>query len=254
MQVGVEEYTVRPVSSDDEVVAWGALCARGFSHRPGAASRFYDKYCADPTASRLATRVVAASDGQLVGSVRVFDRTWEVGGAAVSVAGLGEVCTDPDFRGRGISRIMLVDAVQYCEWCTPAGVSALHAAAAVAPLYAQYGYRSAPIPYAALTRSAACSDDDGVYRLRGVADVAAEWRQLAALHTAAVARLGVVGTTVRDAAYWTRWMPHVLADQAVVLERCVDAAGAAWQAVAYAAIVKKADGFKLIDFGMADDA
>jgi predicted GNAT family N-acyltransferase len=104
---------------------------------------------------------VDRGSGRLYGSVRVFDRRMLLaadGGPqptgsfdAVPFAGIGEVCTDPDARGKGVASVMMPDAVAHCEERTGAVFSALHAAPAVSGLYARYGYKGdLSVPYGTL--------------------------------------------------------------------------------------------------------
>lgn len=87
-------------------------------------------------ASDRATRVV--------GSVRVFHRKIYLGGEAVSMGGIGEVCTREEHRGEGIARRLLAMAVEYMR-SQGITVSSLHAGPAVAGLYESLGYRDVPV-------------------------------------------------------------------------------------------------------------
>lgn len=53
------------------------------------------------------------------------------------MCGVGEVCTDPDYRGKGVSNVSLPDAIAVIEK-SGAPLSTLHAAAGVQGLYAKY--------------------------------------------------------------------------------------------------------------------
>lgn len=232
-----------------DLAGWGQLCARGFSHRPGAPDRFYRKYFADPTAHLEWTRVVVcAEDNRLVGSVRIFDRTWNIEGQEVQCAGLGEVCTDPDFRGKGISTMMLVDAVQFCEHKTGARFSALHAATAVAPLYKRFDYTLLTVPYARFRFGSDVVVGSFPLRAPLFAD---DWRELQAAYEATIARLGQVGATVRNREYWEQWMPFVTGGNMYVWEYTTCGGGRA--VGGYGCIASKPEGFKLVDFGVAAD-
>lgn len=239
---------MRPVASEAEARVWGELCGRGFAHRGGDPARFYRKLCADPTAKLEWIRVAVSEAGVMVGSVRLFDRQLDVGGAAVPMAGLGEVCTDPDYRGRGISTMLLVDAVQMCETRSGAAVSLLHAAAAVAPLYRRFGYEPLSVPYGRLCvpLAAAAATEDTASAPATTSthvDVAAEWAALAPLHDGLTVELRAVGTTRRDEAYWRRWIAYTSAGRA----RCVRDEGGAPRT--YAVLLRKPEGYKICDMG-----
>jgi hypothetical protein len=191
------------------------------------------------------TRVVVDSDGNMVGSVRIFEREWSVHDRAYKCAGLGEVCSDPTMRGKGVATVALNDAVKFCDETSGASFSALHAAAAVAPLYARFGYISCPISYSALDVPRVASLSVGV-RCRP-ADVAREWEHLNALHDDINVRTHASGWTIRNKEYWTRWIKHIGGDSLLVLE-ALQSAGS-WEIVAYAGVALKPDGCKLIDFG-----
>jgi len=258
------------VASEAEAEVWGALCARGFSHRPGDPSRFYRKLRADPTARLEWIRVVVSEDGRLVGSVRVFDRAISLGEGVdpVRMAGLGEVCTDPDYRGRGISTVMLVDAVQFCEVRTGAVVSLLHAAAAVAPLYQRFGYRPLQVHYGRMLVDPSNTTDGigvGVGRAwlsrQAHLDDDREVATLAAMHEDTCNALRAVGWTRRDDAYWRRWIAHTSLGRLVVavlrppaLQPVMAAAagsdaGDDGRPLLYACIQRKPEGYKVMDFG-----
>lgn len=271
-----------------EVPAWGALCGAGFSHRPGDPDRFRKKFVSDPTASLRLTRVARdKSDGRLAGTVRIFTRSWVYAGegadgtpekAAVNL-GLGEVCTHPDFRGRGIAPLMLADVMAVCEAEEGAVFSSLHAATAVAPLYARFGYAPLRIGYGKLAFSeaalssaasgestAAASADSPLHPMSLAASAAflgrdaAARARLQALHAALNRRLGVAGYTQRDEEYWSRWMPNVCAGRLLLMTAAGSAASAADAAgldpsavVAYACILRKGDHYRLADAG-ADES
>jgi GNAT superfamily N-acetyltransferase len=272
-----------PARPPAEEVAWGELCGRGFSHRGGDPKRFYRKLQADPQSPRAGVRVTVAPSGEFVGSVRVPERDVDVDGAVVRVAGIAEVCSDPAYRGQGIAGVALPDAMAYCEG-TACAASLLHAAPAVAGLYAKYGYAPLTVRYSRLRLPATAAAADGSISSSSGSSVsdapappplafATEWlppgavvraadlgsadevATLSSLHAATCARLGVTGFTHRSQAYWQRWLPCVAGGSFWALELPGAAAGAAGggssPVVAYASVVYKG-GLKVWDFGAAD--
>lgn len=291
---GESAFDMTCLRDSSEVPAWGALCGAGFSHRPGDPDRFRKKFVSDPTASLRLTRVARdKSDGRLAGTVRIFTRSWvyQVDGgedahekAAVNL-GLGEVCTHPDYRGRGIAPLMLQDVMSVCEAEDGAVFSTLHAATAVAPLYARFGYSALRIGYgklafsdvalagAASGKMAAPAPSPSEPPLHPVSlsasaaflsrDIAARAR-LQALHAALNRRMGCVGYTQRDEEYWCRWMPNVCGSRLLLFTAPAAAAASAATdvdvagldpaaVVAYACILRKGDHYRLADAG-ADDS
>jgi hypothetical protein len=253
---------VRSCATNEDLESWASFCAlRGFAHRAGAADRFYTKYVADPTAridwtfigvtasnllsAPLPSARLAGDEGVVVGSVRLFDRTIDVDGAPAGCIGWGEVCSDPELRGRGVAGAVLSRAVSTMDSAGPPfTVSLLHAAVAVMPLYAKLGFRPLLTEYgtlalgggagrAILSSSSSSSivsvrqpvlsggspttGDDGNDDLEG----------LRACHAHTMRSLGVTGWPHRDGQYWRRWIPHAARGQLWVAERPAAGAGGA---------------------------
>lgn len=90
-------------------------------------------------------RLIWREGGQIIGHMSVMMRAIRVGGALVDVAGLADVATDPDHRGKGIAAALLAKAiVRACA--TPAQFFLLFG---TAKLYAAQGFVAAqnPITY-----------------------------------------------------------------------------------------------------------
>lgn len=93
----------------EEFEDWVALCGSIFEVGPDYFRRHYEN---DPHRF-LASIFVCRDEGTLVSSVRVFHRQVWLDGHPVSMAGIGEVCTLPAYRGVGISRKLLDLAMDY---------------------------------------------------------------------------------------------------------------------------------------------
>lgn len=248
--------TPPPTQPRAEERLWGELCARGFSHRPGDPTRFYRKLRADPQCPREGVRVVVAPSGAFVGSVRVLRRDIDVDGAPAPAAGIAEVCTDPEYRGQGVAGVALPDAMAYVDGHSGGAFSLLHAAAAVAPLYARYGYAPMRVPYSRLPLGAAAGGGAALpagaaVRAADLAD-AGEVAALDALRASLNAHLGATGFTHRSPAYWQRWLATAAGPgyRVLTLPPAAGAAGegAAPRVAAYACVMHK-DGIKLWDCG-----
>ena len=240
---------------DRELEAWGALCAAGFSHRGGDPRRFLNRFLNDPAAVRAGVRVTTpvADPHRLAGSVRVFSRLIDVEGVAVRSAGLGEVATHPDFRGKGVASVMLVDAGAYCDGSSGAAISSLHAATGVQSLYAKYGYGGdMTVPYRRLPLAGpqlpmGGGGNGGLWVRRGC--LRDDWRTLEPMHAGFLRMIGATGFVHRvpDEGYWTRWLEFIAGGAYYVL---VEGEGGG-APVAYAALLHKPEGWKLADFGVA---
>ena len=169
--------------------------------------------------------------------MRLFFRSLALradGSASASVTGWGEVCSEPELRGRGIVGLVLREALARMHGGggggaapPPCALALLHAAAGVASMYEKFGFAAClPIPYGQLAvgRSlppapapAAALPGHPRARLRA-ADFDADWAALEALRAAQAARLGLVGWTLRSEAYWRRWVRYAARSAALVLE------------------------------------
>lgn len=134
-------YTVRGLS-EDEIPAWAEFCASVFSYKedPPPPCYFARHYANDPRRDAAMVRVACTEAGRIVSSCRVFQRTISAGnGETVEAGGIGEVCTDTDHRRRGLSKLLLTDAM---DMMADRGMqtSLLHSAPAFFPVYGGVGY------------------------------------------------------------------------------------------------------------------
>ena len=136
----VVAYTLRSLREESEIVAWSVFCAAAFSYKPQPPppEYFANHYWNDPDREISWIRVAESEDEGIVASVRVF-RRWVSNGSGGywTAGGIGEVCTSPDHRRRGLSKALLEDALEIMAGLQ---VSLLHAAPAFRPFYASMGY------------------------------------------------------------------------------------------------------------------
>ncbi|CAK9021768.1 Phosphatidylinositol:ceramide inositolphosphotransferase 2 (Inositol-phosphorylceramide synthase 2) (AtIPCS2) (IPC synthase 2) (Protein ENHANCING RPW8-MEDIATED HR-LIKE CELL DEATH 1) (Sphingolipid synthase 2), partial [Durusdinium trenchii] len=108
-----------PASKEEEssagIKAWGSFCARCFSAKanPPDAGFFVRKVLNDPLFASDQIKTKRTKDGAMIATLRLFlrDLHW-VDGQTVAVAGIGEVCTAPEFRRQGHSRELLTNALE----------------------------------------------------------------------------------------------------------------------------------------------
>ena len=134
-----ENYTVAAMDASG-VVPWGALCGVCFSHKSGDPARFYMKYATDPRG--YGDGVISAYDTSKrpVASVRVFDRSLNVNGKAVRSGAIGEVCTHPEYRRRGLAGRVMDAAMKHMKDRGYA-LTYLSAAPQARHLYEKMGYK-----------------------------------------------------------------------------------------------------------------
>lgn len=113
-QVPLDHCTVRGVETHDDVLAVADLYGKAF----GAYPRNYDNYV-DLLVRRVPnklwrlSRTLWTPDGTPIAHVRVCDRTMRLGGALIRVGGIGDVCTHPARRKRGIMRHLFSRVVDF---------------------------------------------------------------------------------------------------------------------------------------------
>lgn len=181
--------------------------------------------------------------GELVSSVRIFRRTLSCTGLLVNntltllpmieAGGIGEVCTSPNHQRRGLSKILLKDALSIMSTSCSEGekegkmsCSLLHASPDFRPVYSKVGgYQSVrsewsvvPIKRLHLSKNARMSDDGDVDNNAWVirqAKFPEDACQLQQLHAEYSEKRLV--TIVRSVQYWKEYVSEELGDTLWVL-------------------------------------
>ena len=137
----IEQFADRDLPQSDEAQIV-RLLARCFDTDFGGRSYFQQ---------RPHFRLIWREDGQIIGHMAVMMRAIRLGGALVDVAGLADVATDPDHRGRGIAADLLQASIAQVRR-TQADYFLLFG---TADLYGAHGFAPAPnvITYTDLRRA-----------------------------------------------------------------------------------------------------
>ncbi len=154
---------------------------------------------------------VAVDDGKIVSTVRVFIRKMYFHGEPISVGGIGEVSTRPEYRKIGLATQLLKDSIQFME-DRQIAISMLHGSQRI---YSVEGWQSVPRYYAKKTFIGRKQREWNI-RQANFQD-SNEIAQLASLYDTYSRKFN--GTFVRDdIAYWTDWV-KTESPQAWVAER-----------------------------------
>jgi len=128
----------------DELGKWTEFCAHCFSEKvkPPSPQYFMDHFRNDPW--RDQTLIFVTEEGDSFSStLRMFSRSIhnELESESKSIVGLGEVCTAPKFRRKGLSKALLNHAVNIATQRKYHKIM-LHAAEWIQPLYRSIGFES----------------------------------------------------------------------------------------------------------------
>ncbi len=111
-------------AATDDIANWTEFCASAFSYKPDPPppSYFARHFYNDPRRDASLVRVLVhrhhhdeheTDCGEIASSVRIFRRTLSIPGHNhMEAGGIGEVCTSVKHRRRGLSSILLKDAIQ----------------------------------------------------------------------------------------------------------------------------------------------
>lgn len=183
----------------DELESWFDHCALAFGEQENR-PYFVNHWHNDPWRS-LETIFIALDGGRIVSTVRIFLRRIYLRGEIVPAGCLGEVCTHPAYRGRGLATCLIQHSVTWMRDHDIA-ISALSAGGS-GPLYTRLGWQSVPMFWGA-SHIQAGSDLRFDFRpldLDNDEDLAIASR----LHAAFGRRCN--GVFVRDHPdYWRRWV------------------------------------------------
>lgn len=110
---------------------------------PVPRSLFIPYFHGDPWYRRAYTRV-CEEDGRIVSAVQVVERRVYIGSAELVMGGIGNVATDPDYRGRGLNTQLLKDIIRVMK---REGMDFSVLFTGIHDFYARLGWRSVPIKY-----------------------------------------------------------------------------------------------------------
>lgn len=142
---------------------------------------------------------IALDNGTIVSTVRVFIRKMFLHGEPITVGGIGEVSTRPEYRRRGLATQLLKDSIRFME-SRDIVMSSLHGSQHI---YSIEGWEKVPRYYARQPFSAKKRSE---WEVRPVNfDEAAEVKRIADLYDQYARKFN--GTFVRDEiTYWTQWV------------------------------------------------
>ena len=142
---------------------------------------------------------IAVDNGTIVSTVRVFIRKMFLHGEPVTVGGIGEVSTHPEYRRRGLATQLLKDSIRFME-SRDIVLSSLHGSQRI---YAAEGWEKVPRYYA---RQPLTAKKQVAWDVRPANfDDNAEVERIATLYDGYARKFN--GTFVRDdMAYWTEWV------------------------------------------------
>ena len=179
----------------EELEAWLDHVTTVFT---GGRQYFSNHWHNDPWRDSEGIRV-AVDDGTIVSTVRVFIRKMFLHGEPITVGGIGEVSTRPEYRRRGLATQLLKDSIEFME-SRDIAVSSLHGSQRI---YSIEGWERVPRYYA---RQPIAAQKQVEWEVRSINfDDEAEVKRIAALYDGYARKFN--GTFVRDdMAYWTAWV------------------------------------------------
>ena len=170
--------------------------------RPDGHERYTAYLHGDPSYELGQTRVVVV-DGEIVATLRIWDRTIRVGATAVKMGGIGGVGTHPAHRRRGYASAMLRDA---SDWMRSRGyLTSVLFTEVASQFYRRHGWASVPMPGFRIGRPGggatipAPGGAQGEWRVEAF-DEARDLGAAMALYERYNA--GLSGALVRDRPYW----------------------------------------------------
>lgn len=179
----------------EELEAWLDHVTSVFT---GGRQYFSNHWHNDPWRDAEGIRV-AVDNGTIVSTVRVFIRKIFLHGAPITVGGIGEVSTRPEYRRRGIATQLLKDSIGFMA-SRDIAVSLLFGSQKI---YAIEGWEKVSRYYARQFFTAAKQSEWEVRRANF--DDAVEVTRIADLYDRYARKFN--GTLVRDEiAYWTKWV------------------------------------------------
>ena len=217
----------------DELEAWLDHVTHVFS---GGRQYFSNHWHNDPWRDPEGIRI-AVDDSTIVSTVRVFIRKMFLHGEPVTVGGIGEVSTRPEYQRRGLATQLLKDSIQFME-SRDIVMSSLHGSQRI---YSVEGWEKVTRYYA---KQPLTAKKQVAWEVRPANfDDAAEVQRIAAIYDTYARKFN--GTFVRDdMAYWTEWV-RTESPSAWVAERNGNIEG-------YVSVVRREDQLNVEEFIVSD--
>jgi hypothetical protein len=213
-------YTIRGLTEQD-IQPWAEFCASVFSYKasPPPPDYFKRHYSNDPDRDASLIRV-AVCGTDIVSSCRVFLRTVSTGnGGSIQAGGIGEVCTSDSHRRRGLSKVLLENAICIMNH-RKLQLSLLHAAPAFFSVYQKTGSYACTTSLWSIISIFSSQLKDGTDNSNVVVRAAQfpnDIGRLAMLHQA-YSTDRFAGCIVRTHAYWNDYLSKELQGSLWVLQ------------------------------------
>ena len=219
----------------EELEAWLDHVTSVFT---GGRQYFSNHWHNDPWQDAEGIRI-AVDKGTIVSTVRVFIRKLFLHGEPITVGGIGEVSTHPEYRRRGIATQLLQDSIRFME-SRDIVVSVLFGSQRI---YSIEGWEKVPRYYA---RQSFSANKQSAWEVRPANfDDEAEVKRLSNLYNGYARKFN--GTVVRDdIAYWTQWV-RTESPNAYVAERNGNIEG-------YISVIPREDEFGVKEFIASEEA
>ncbi len=204
----------------------------------GSRQYFSNHWHNDPWQDAEGIRV-AVDKGTIVSTVRVFIRKIFLHGEPITVGGIGEVSTRPEYRRRGIATQLLHDSIRFME-SRDIVVSVLFGSQRI---YSIEGWEKVPRYYA---RQSFAADKQSEWEVRPANfDDEIEVKRLSDLYDRYARKFN--GTVVRDEiGYWRKWV-RTESPNAWVAEREGNIEG-------YISVARREDGLSVKEFIASEEA
>jgi len=166
---------------------------------PVPRSLFVPYFHGDPWYRGAYTRV-CEEDGRIVSAVQVVERRVYVGSAELVMGGIGDVATDPDYRGRGYNTQCLRDSIRVMKRY---GIDFSVLFTGICDFYGRLGWRSVPMRISSGSIRSELGSDSMDYVVR-TCDFFKDLPALEEVHKSFSG--GRPYTTVRTPDYWTGYV------------------------------------------------
>lgn len=238
----VVPYVMRGLT-EEEIQPWADFCASLFSYKanPPPPSYFERHYYNDPQRDASLVRVLFYGD-KVVSSCRIFQRQISMDNETfVSAGGIGEVCTHTDHRKRGLSKILLQDAIRIMM-SRGMKLSLLHAAPEFFAVYEKSGgYACVTSEWSVITIDCSKLDTPAhAFEIR-LAQFPQDTARLQELHNEYSERR-FVGCIVRSKEYWNTYISKELEGPLWTLVK-------ENEIVAWLSVRERGNRYQLRDFG-----